>query len=277
MKFSQKWLLLVYSFSPGGSMSFKPRASFLSLAIILGLVFSAVSPSIVYADGETTSTPAPAEATSDPTKIPVTPEPTEAVVATDQAAATEAPTEAAATPAPTEEVAPVDQAAATEAPTEAAATPAPTEEVAPVDQATATEAPTEAAAPVTDSSVLSSVPDNTAVTVLDASGNAEPLATQAAADAIATSDPIWCPGNQAPGTVGCTQSFSSFDLLLTFLSSHPEYQGAGTIFVQQGAYQGNDPGREINFNSPAYDLSHINQSDLTITGGWNISNNTIDS
>jgi hypothetical protein len=249
-------------------MFVKPRASLLSLAIILGLVFSAVSPSIVRADGETTPSPAPTEATSNPTEVPATPEPTEAVVPTDQAAATEAPTEAVATPAPTEAVAPTDQAAATEAPTEAVATPAPTEEAAPAE-----------ASATADTSVLSSVPENTTVTVLDTNGNAEPLATQAAADAIATSDPIWCPGNQAPtpGANGCTQSFNSFDALLTFLSTNPTYQGAGTIYVQQGAYQGNDPNHVINFNSPSYDLSHINQSDLTITGGWNTSNNTIDS
>jgi hypothetical protein len=268
-------------------MFVKPRASLLSLAIILGLVFSAVSPSIVHADGETTPSPAPTEATSEPTEVPVTPEPTEAVVSTDQAAATEAPTEVVATPAPTEEVAPTEQAAATEAPTEAAATPAPTEEVAPADQAqVADPASTEAAAPTkesttpaADSTVLSSVPENTTVTVLDSNGNVEPLATQATADAIATSDPIWCPGGQAPtpGANGCTQSFSSFDALLTYLSANPSYQGAGTIYVQQGAYQGNDPNKVINFNSPSYNLGNINNSDLTVTGGWNPSNNTIDS
>jgi hypothetical protein len=117
------------------------------------------------------------------------------------------------------------------------------------------------------------------VTVLDENGEAQPLATQSAADAIATSDPIWCPGAQAPtpGANGCTSNFNSFTELLTFLSGNPDYQGAGTIYVQQGAYQGNDPNHEINFNSPNYDLSHINQSNLTITGGWNLSDNSISS
>lgn len=259
-------------------MSFKPRASLLSLAIITGLVFSAVSPRIVYADGDTTSTPPPTEATSAPTEVAATPQPTETVVATDPpttetdtpvAEATDSqPTEAAATPQPTE--------------TAVATDPPATETVASVDQATATDpaAPAEASAvPSTDSSVLSSVPDNTTVTVLDTNGNTEPLATQATADAIATSDPIWCPANQAPtpGSNGCTQSFSSFDALLTFLSGNATYQGAGTIYIQQGAYQGNDPNKVINLSSPSYDLSNINHSDLTVTGGWNTSNNTIDS
>ena len=127
--------------------------------------------------------------------------------------------------------------------------------------------------------ILSDVPDNTDVTVLDANGNAQPLATQAAADAIATSDPIWCPGSQAPtpGQNGCTQSFSSFDALLTFMSGNSTYQGAGTIYVEQGAYQGNDPNHVIDFNSSNYNLSNIRNSDLRITGGWNTSNNTINS
>lgn len=253
-------------------MSLKPRASLLSLALILGLVFSAIGPSIVYADGDTTPSPTSKEATSDPTEVVATSEPTETVVATD--------------PQPTKDVAPVGEATeVTSNPDDATATPPPTEEAA-VDPATTVDSQsTEAPAPAeesttakTDSSVLESVPDNTAVAVLDADGNTEPLATQAAADAISTSDPIWCPGNQAPtpGANGCTQSFNSFDALLTFLSGNSTYQGAGTIYVQQGAYQGNDPNHVINFNSPSYNLSNINQSNLTITGGWNTSNNTID-
>ncbi len=274
---------------------FKPRASLLSLAIIIGLVFSAVSPTIVHADGGTkpkptptevsTTEPAPTEATSDPTEVAATPQPTDEVVATDPAS-TEDPqtTEVAAPDAEATDSQATDVASNPEA---ATATPAPTEEVAPVDQATATDpkstkvaAPTEGSATAdTGSSNLGDIPDNTVVTVLDTNGNAEPLVTQAAADAIATtSDPIWCPGGQSPtpGANGCTQSFNSFDALLTFLSGNAAYQGAGTIYVQQGAYQGNDPNKVINFASPSYNLSNINNANLTVTGGWNTSNNSID-
>jgi hypothetical protein len=169
---------------------------------------------------------------------------------------------------------------ATAATTEEAST---TEEVtAPVtDQASTTDstAPaTEEAATTatTDSSVLNDVPENTTVTVLDANGESQPLATQDAAEAIATTtDPVWCPGTQAPtpGANGCTDSFTSFDALLTFLSTNPTYQGAGTIYVEQGAYTGGET--NIDFNN--YNLSNISNSDLTVTGGWNTSNNTVDS
>ncbi|HLO27522.1 MAG TPA: right-handed parallel beta-helix repeat-containing protein [Anaerolineales bacterium] len=126
-----------------------------------------------------------------------------------------------------------------------------------------------------DSNVLSAVPENTTVTVLDAHGQSRPLASQEAAQAIATtSDPIWCPGTQAPTPAanGCTDTFPSFDALLTFLSGNASYQGAGTIYVQQGAYTGGET--TIDFN--AYNLSNISNADLTITGGWNTSTNVVD-
>ncbi len=122
---------------------------------------------------------------------------------------------------------------------------------------------------------MTDVPADTTVQVVNADGQSEPLATQAAADAIATtSDPIWCPAGQAPvpGANGCTQSFTSFTALLTFLSGNATYSGAGTIYVQQGAYQGGES--SVDFNN--YNLSNISNADLTITGGWNTSSNTVD-
>ena len=118
---------------------------------------------------------------------------------------------------------------------------------------------------------LNDVPANTDVAVVNAEGQAVPLASQAAADALATSDPFWCSATQtapAPGAVGCTTSFNSFNALLTFLSANPSYQGDGTIFVQQGNYQGGES--SINFNN--YTLSNISNNALTIQGGWSTSN-----
>jgi hypothetical protein len=165
----------------------------------------------------------------------------------------EASTETAAT---AEETATPEEApaATTEATVEEAA-PAATEEAAPADP------------------VLTAVPENTEVTVVDANGEAQPLATQDAAEAIATSDPIWCPegSTPTPGANGCTGSFSSFNELLTFLSGNATYQGAGTIYVEQGNYSGSDSGGVIDFSSPSYDLSNIRNSNLTLQGGWNTS------
>ena len=121
------------------------------------------------------------------------------------------------------------------------------------------------------STLLEQVPDNTTVTVLDETGEAQPLVTQESADAIVTSDPVWCPEGQLPGSSDCTGSFDSFTELLTYLqdnSADPLYQQAGTIYVQQGDYQGGE--EAIDFNSYT-----LNQEDLTIQGGWNTTDNTI--
>src|SRR5215212_2206875 len=274
-------------------MSIKVRSSLLSLVIIAVLIFSAIGPTIVYADGGTATDTPPTETTTNdcasdgasgecPTEAPVvdtaaTPEAVATEVATDtgtEATATDEPTadgsepnaEATAVPA-TEEAAPATEEAA----------PATEEAAAPAESAPATEeatTPTEAT-PAEDTTVLNDVPANTTVQVVNADGQSEPLATQAAAEAIATtSDPIWCPAGQAPvpGANGCTQSFTSFTALLTFLSGNATYQGAGTIYVQQGAYQGGES--TVDFNN--YNLSNISGADLTITGGWNTSTNTTD-
>jgi hypothetical protein len=124
--------------------------------------------------------------------------------------------------------------------------------------------------------LLSQVPENTSVTVLNADGQPEPLVTQAAADAIATTtDPIWCPQGVVPnpGLNNCTPSFSSFTLLLSFLAANAAtYTGAGTIYVEQGTYGGGES--VIDFN--AYNLSNISSSDLTVQGGWDTTPNPVD-
>ncbi|MDL1910041.1 hypothetical protein FBQ81_05005, partial [Chloroflexi bacterium CFX6] len=114
------------------------------------------------------------------------------------------------------------------------------------------------------------MPENTTVTVLNAEGEALPLVSQESADAIASAyDPIWCPAGQVPtpGENGCTQSFSSFDELLTFLQANEgdaAYQQNGTIYIQQGAYMGGET--SIDFND--YAFTQFNTYDLTLQGGW---------
>ena len=137
----------------------------------------------------------------------------------------------------------------------------------------------EASAPAAETApadLLSQVPENTSVTVLNADGQPEPLATQEAAYAIATTtDPIWCPQGQppVPGANGCTPSFTSFTDLLTFLAANATtFLGAGTIFVEQGTYGGGES--VIDFN--AYNLSNISSSDLTVQGGWDTTANPVD-
>ncbi len=234
-------------------MSANMRTTLLSLAIIMVLIFSAIRPKPAYADDGTPPEAAATQVTEQAqpdggaegvaTEEVTNPQPTDEGA---PLAGEATPIEPAQDPAPTEETTPV---AVESTPTESV----PAEEATPVAEESTPAAPaqdpapTENAAPAAD---LSAVPENTNVTVLDSNGEAQPLATQEAADAIATSDPVWCPGTQAPtpGANGCTTSFSSFDALLTELSSgNTAYQGPGTIYVQQGAYTGTDPNNVIDF------------------------------
>lgn len=254
----------------------KIRSIFLSLTIIAVLLFSAVRTTTVYADDDTTNNTTTAETRSDDDdndsgkkkkkKLSENEQqtaPAESSVSTEGSTDTtaEGATEESATEAAVTDTTGGDgsiEGVATDAQLAATAEPVVSTEGSTTETTS------------TDANLLAQVPENTAVTVLDAEGQAQSLATQDAANAIATTtDPIWCPASQTtptPGANGCTPSFTSFTALLTELANNPTiYQGAGTIYVEQGNYGGGES--SIDFNS--YNLSNISSSDLTIQGGWN--------
>lgn len=232
-------------------MSHKARAIFLFLTIVAVMFASAVGTTNVYADDGTPPPP--------PTEAP----------AVD-------PSTGEAEPVATEE--PVEEAAATEAVVtepevvEPVATePAVVEEAAPVVEE---QQPAEEAAEV--ETILEQVPEDTTVVVLNAEGEAQSLTTQESADAILTGDPIWCPDYQdpTPGANGCTQSFNSFDALLSYLKAHEgedAYKQDGKIYVQMGTYVAAPGETSINFTG----FSSLNQYNLTIQGGWDTSGTDI--
>ena len=233
-------------------MSSKTRTFFLSLTILAILVFSAVGPTTVYADDDDSSETPTADTSgceSDSDEED-----------TDTSACEGNSDEEVAEPQPTEMVVPIAEGGDQSQPTESV--PSVVEETA----------------PPADTGLLSQVPENTSVTVLNADGQAEPLATQDAAIAIAsTTDPIWCPQGQppvpTPGMNGCTPSFGNFtDLLNHLVANATTFQGAGTIFVEQGTYGGLES--TIDFN--AFNLSNISGSDLTVQGGWDSTPNPVD-
>lgn len=122
--------------------------------------------------------------------------------------------------------------------------------------------------------LLSALPEGTDIVVLDESGEVAPLATAAAADAIASSDPIWCPAGVAkpvPGVGGCTQSFGQFvtgnpatGLLDYLMANQPGMDGV--IWIEK-AYNGQD-NTAIVFNG-ATTLAVMADFKLTFNGGWN--------
>ena len=129
---------------------------------------------------------------------------------------------------------------------------------------------------------LEQLPDNTTVTVINSDGEVQPLATQESADAIASAyDPIWCPAGQSPtpNANGCTDSFSSFTALLTYLQgneSNTTYQQAGTIYIQSGQYLGGESSIDFNtyFPPATPSATSLNNYNLTLQGGWNTVDNT---
>jgi hypothetical protein len=153
------------------------------------------------------------------------------------------------------------------APPDAAPTEAP---VVTTDSSPADAAPTANAMPVDLPAVLEQAPADTQVVVVNDAGQAEPLATTAAAEILQTGDPVWCPAGQVPtpGANGCTAGAGTMALLVTQLSGGG-YSGNGIIWVESG-YAGAD--------NSTISFDHDNLAtlgDLTVQGGWDgVSGNT---
>lgn len=134
-------------------------------------------------------------------------------------AAPEAPVEVTETTLPEEE--------ATESLIQEEETPQSTSEIesAPVQEEETPQSTSEVdSAPETSDSVetvesiIESLPEDTQIIVVDESGEAVPLASTEAEQAIVVGDPIWCPATVAvptPGLNGCTNSYGTFTALLT--------------------------------------------------------------
>jgi len=96
---------------------------------------------------------------------------------------------------------------------------------------------------------VAQVPSGIQVVAVDSTGTVQPLATQAAADIIATGDPIWCPSGQTPGGAGCTAAETTVAALITDLNGKT---GDGTIYFTS-TYSTND----ATFDHTSTDLSGL--------------------
>lgn len=128
--------------------------------------------------------------------------------------------------------------------------------------------PADPTAPVTDPSVpvtdpatppVEPIPADVPVVVLDEAGQPLPLATQAAADIIATTDPQWCPVGVNPGDGQCIGVGStSLTSLLATIGAGIDTLGDGIIWIESGAIT--EPG--------AVTINSTNTHSLTFNGGW---------
>ncbi len=159
-------------------------------------------------------------------------------------------------PVVTEEPIATEEPAATEAPVISEETIPPAEET-PVDE------------------LLSEIPDNTDLVILDENGNTVPLASQEALDIIEEADPIWCPAsvvNPTAGLNGCTTN-QTITGLLTLMRTN-----AGSAFSQDGKIFLEKPGGNGFTTSLILDntagslgasFNTLKNFNLTIIGGWN--------
>src|SRR5918995_3256411 len=174
-------------------MTARKYSSILMFFLIIILLINALNVQSVRADGEPpTEPPVPTQVVTEPPAVD-TPEP------------------ATNTPGPVVE---------TEEPVEASPVPAePTASPAPVVE-TVPEATEEPEVEV----VLSQAIENTDIVVLDEEGQALVLGSQETANALVTSDPVWCPESiqvPTPGANGCSPSYPSIAELLAAMQSNP--------------------------------------------------------
>jgi len=216
--------------------------------------------------GDTSAPAAPADpapaAPADPAPVaPVEPAPVVEVPAVEPAA-TEAPVEAApadvvlpvATEVPAVEVVPVVDPAIvpTEDPLLAPALPAPV-----VEESTA--------AIDTPAEVIEALPEQADLVVLDENGEAVPLVTVEAADAIVSGDPMWCPGTTAAGDASC-QEFSTIEKAIAYAKQ--DGHGECTIYVAENYHTTSKTTiviDEDDFNMNGFNMFLVGGVDLSST------------
>ena len=225
-------------------MAARKYSSLLIFFLVIILLANALNVQSVRADGETpTEPPAATEVVTEP-PVAETPQP-----------ATETPEPVVPTGEPVE---------ASPVPEEPTASPAPVLE--PV--AAATEEPEVEV-------VLSQAVQNTDIVVLDEEGQALVLGSQETANALATSDPVWCPESvqvPTPGANGCSPSYPGIAELLAAMQANPgAFSQNGTIFLEQTTGPGFTTPLVIDDSSASLGSAYstLNIFNLSIQGGWN--------
>ncbi|HET9911283.1 MAG TPA: right-handed parallel beta-helix repeat-containing protein [Anaerolineales bacterium] len=240
------------------------RLTLLSIALLFVMLFSLACPMAAYADDGTPPPPATEEpVVSDQSPVgSVQPSGEEAV--SDESADMEAYVDEGTPPAPaTEEPVVSDQSvvdsvqlSGEETASDESANTAPTEVVLAEETVSIPE-------------VLEQLPDDTAV-VVTVDGEIEPLATQDAAEAIVSGDPVWCPATLAaptPGLNGCTASVSSLQDLLNALSL-AEPTEAGIIWIESSYDSSANDATSTGFEIDGGSFTTMSNHALTIQGGW---------
>ena len=225
-------------------MTAKKHKSIIAALLIFILFANLFNVQVAFAEGETpTEPPAATEPATEPA-VESTPEPV------------------VATPAPEEAVSTSE------------ATVGETSEAAPSEEAAAPEATPVAA-------ILSDLPEDTNIVVLDESGEALALGSQETADAVVNSDPVWCPAGvhpPTPGANGCSPSYATITDLLTAMRTTPaSFNADGTIYLEVLASPGFTTPLILDNSAGSLDAAFatLSLNDLTVRGGWDPSTNNV--
>jgi hypothetical protein len=130
-------------------------------------------------------------------------------------------------------------------------------------------APTEEVSVESEAAILSQLPENTEVVVLDEAGETVPLVTQEAANIIQDFDPLWCPEGDPLTSSNCRVSGSIAALLTDMRNNTSAYDHNGVIY-----FTANSGGSLLLTDSNSQslgttDFNDLKPNNLTLQGGWN--------
>jgi hypothetical protein len=132
--------------------------------------------------------------------------------------------------------------------------------------------------------LIEQLPEGTEVVVLDENGEALPLASQEAAEAVQFQDPMWCPAGVTPHGAGCSIPYGSLEDLINDIINFPHNllpSGNGVIWIQAPVVPG-DPDASVNpividgslLVGAVSPFANMVNFSLTLKGGWSGGTNT---
>lgn len=126
-------------------------------------------------------------------------------------------------------------------------------------------------APVVE--VLEQLPADTSLVVVDASGEALPLATEAAAEVVAEADPKWCPEGALPDNAACSSNFATIAALLTSMQANVGgfYSQNGVIYFERASVTTFTDPFILDDSAGSLGTSYdtLKTFNITLRGGWN--------
>jgi hypothetical protein len=162
---------------------------------------------------------------------------------------------------------------ATEEPTQPPVEPPATETSVSEEEA----APAEDQTPVAEeetpvAELMSDIPENIEIVVVDESGALVPLASQNAAEIMVEADPMWCPEGVLPNGPGCTTNLT-IPQLLDLMETNPgdQFSMNGVIYFERSGLTTYNTSFVLDDSTNSLGASYntLRNFNITLQGGWN--------